>query len=316
MKTHLDLFSGIGGFALAAHWAGFQTIGFCEYEDYPRAILAKHWPGVQCHGDIRDLDGTAYRGVTLVTGGFPCQPFSVAGKQKGATDDRYLWPEMLRVIAQAQPDWVVAENVVGIVTLALDQVLTDLEGEGYACGTVVLPACAVDAPHRRDRVWIIGRNTNSNGGPTGSVNAKTPKLPGDVAYPESGDHRNVGQDIRQASGEVHASSHAGGFGRRFDRLEDGADVADTDSSGMERSWSEQQAAGVGRESENVPEQGKHKRPVGLHNRAGSTPDSDWWAVEPGMGRVAHGIPNRVDRIKGLGNAIVPQVAYEIIKQLN
>lgn len=272
MKTHLDLFSGIGGFALAAHWAGFQTIGFCEYEDYPRAILAKHWPGVQCHGDIRDLDGTAYRRVTLVTGGFPCQPFSVAGKQKGATDDRYLWPEMLRVIAQAQPDWVVAENVVGIVTLALDQVLTDLEGEGYACGTVVLPACAVDAPHRRDRVWIIGRNTNSNGGPTGSVNAKTPKLPGDVA--------------------------------------------DTDSSGMERSWSEQQAAGVGRESENVPEQGKHKRPVGLHNRAGSTPDSDWWAVEPGMGRVAHGIPNRVDRIKGLGNAIVPQVAYEIIKQLN
>ena len=153
--THLDLFSGIGGFALAAGWAGFETVGFCDNEPYAQAVLKKHWPNAQIHGDIKTLDGTAYRGVTLLTGGFPCQPFSCAGKQRGKDDDRYLWPEMLRVIQEARPNWIVGENVVGIIGLALDQVCSDLEACGYEVEPIIIPACGVDAPHRRNRVWVV-----------------------------------------------------------------------------------------------------------------------------------------------------------------
>jgi len=153
--THLDLFSGIGGFALAAGWAGFETVGFCDNEPYCQAILKKHWPQVPIHTDIKTLDGTAYRGITLLTGGFPCQPFSNAGKRRGKDDDRYLWPQMLRIIQEARPTWVVGENVVGIIGLALDQVCSDLEAKGYEVETIIIPACGVDAPHRRNRVWVI-----------------------------------------------------------------------------------------------------------------------------------------------------------------
>ena len=162
MKTHLDLFSGIGGFALAAGWAGYNTIGFCEIEDYPRRVLSKRFSGVPIHGDIRELDGSVYRGVSLITGGYPCQPFSAAGKRGGASDDRHLWPQMLRVIKQARPVFVVAENVAGIINMALDQVLLDLEAQDYATGTVILPACSQNALHRRDRVWIIARNVGNS----------------------------------------------------------------------------------------------------------------------------------------------------------
>ena len=201
--THIDLFSGIGGFGLAAGWAGFETIAFCENEPYCQEVLKERFggyvadsgqlglQGTQPIGDavcrktrkkggsqasrasglyppiipnIRDFDGTKFRGATLLTGGFPCQPFSVAGKRGGKEDDRYLWPEMLRVIKDAQPTWIVAENVAGIVHMALGQVLSDLEGcgydfprdvEGYPI-VPVIPASAVNAPHRRDRVWVIG----------------------------------------------------------------------------------------------------------------------------------------------------------------
>lgn len=236
MKTHLDLFSGIGGFALAAHWAGYTTVGFCEYEDYPRRVLARHWPGVQCHGDIRDLDGTAYWGVDLVTGGFPCQPFSSAGDQKGSADDRFLWPEMLRVIKQSKPAWLVAENVAGLINMELDPVLADLEAQGYATGTVVIPACAVGAPHRRDRVWIIARNTHV------------------------------------------ANAHGSQCHRR-------------------------------------------RLPIGIQPELANAGSHCGWTFEPSVDRVADGLSGRLDknrreRLKAIGNAIVPQVAYEIIKQLN
>jgi DNA-cytosine methyltransferase len=160
--THLDLFSGIGGFALAAKWNGYRTLAFCDNEPYAQAVLKKHWPDVPCHQDIREVRGELYAGVTLLTGGFPCQPFSVAGKQRGKDDNRYLWPEMLRVIREAKPTWIIGENVAGIVNLALDQVCTDLEAEGYEVEPIIIPACAVDALHRRDRVWIVGY-AKSNG---------------------------------------------------------------------------------------------------------------------------------------------------------
>jgi DNA (cytosine-5)-methyltransferase 1 len=162
--THVDLFSGIGGFALAARWAGFRTIAFCEIDKYCQRVLRQHFNAPIC-SDIFAFDGTAYRGCDLITGGFPCQPFSVAGKRRGAADDRAIWPEMLRVINEARPAWVLGENVPGIITMELDNVLSDLEGIGYACRSFVIPACAVDAKHRRDRLWIVCRDisdSNSN----------------------------------------------------------------------------------------------------------------------------------------------------------
>ncbi len=159
----LDLFSGIGGFSLGLERAGFETIAFCELEDYPVSILNKHWPNVPVHRDIRKLDGRQYRGTArLVCGGFPCQPFSVAGKQAGEEDDRHLWPEMFRIIREVRPDYVIGENVAGFIAMALDDVLFDLESEGYRCEVFVLPACAVGAVHRRDRVWIVA-HTNGRG---------------------------------------------------------------------------------------------------------------------------------------------------------
>lgn len=166
--THLSLFSGIGGLDLAAEMAGFVTVGQCEYADFPTKVLEMHWPEVTRWRDIRSLTGgdfyrrTGMRTVDVISGGFPCQPFSIAGKRAGADDDRYLWPEMLRVIRELSPLWVVGENVPGIINLALDQVLFDLEAEGYEVQTFVVPACGVDAPHRRERVVIVANAINGS----------------------------------------------------------------------------------------------------------------------------------------------------------
>lgn len=161
MLTHLSLFSGIGGLDLAAEAAGFVTVGQCEWADYPTKVLEKHWPDVPRWRDIRTLTGenfyerTGLRTVDVVSGGFPCQPFSVAGKQRGKEDDRFLWPEMCRVISEIRPTWVLGENVPGIINLALDEVLADLESIGYETQAFVVPACGVDAPHKRNRICIV-----------------------------------------------------------------------------------------------------------------------------------------------------------------
>jgi DNA (cytosine-5)-methyltransferase 1 len=271
-KTHLDLFSGIGGFALAAKWNGYRTVGFCDNEPYAQAVLKKHWPEVPCHKDIREVRGELYAGVTLLTGGFPCQPFSVAGKQRGKTDDRYLWPEMLRVIREAGPTWIVGENVAGIVNMALDQVHADLEAEGYEVESIIVPACAVDAPHRRDRVWIIARDmADTNGGQFSKCESERKSV--------------------QMSGES---------GERV------SDVSNSQRTGLEGH------GGVeGNDKERREEQGRH---------IGESGDGGWqprqWLPEPNVGRVAHGVPNRVAKLRGLGNAIVPQVASEIIRCIN
>jgi len=270
-RTHLDLFSGIGGFALAAKWAGFETVAFCEQDKFCRGVLERHWPGVPCIDDVHELDGKEYRGIGLVTGGFPCQPFSHAGKRRGEEDDRAIWPQMARVIQGARPTWVLGENVVGLLTMGIDSVLSDLEGMGYSVQTFIVPACAVDAPHRRDRVWIVG-------------NAERQRGQGGVLHP---------RDILSAQAGGAADSFVAGSQRP-------AIMAHSESEGGQ--CGETGVKGFDSQHEE-----------GLLGRSGAGGGRGNWATEPGVGRVAHGIPNRVDRLKGLGNAIVPQVAYEFLR---
>jgi DNA (cytosine-5)-methyltransferase 1 len=156
MMRVLDLFSGIGGFSLGLErTGGFETVAFCEIEDFPRRVLAKHWPNVPIHRDVRKLTGGDVGPVDVICGGYPCQPFSTAGKRRGKEDDRHLWPEFSRLVAELRPSWVIGENVAGHVSMGLDDVLSDLERQGYACRTFVVPACAVGAIHRRDRTWVV-----------------------------------------------------------------------------------------------------------------------------------------------------------------
>lgn len=256
---HLDLFSGIGGFALAAQWMGWETVGFCEKENYAKRVLGRHWPNVPIVDDIRDIKEPI--GCDIITGGFPCQPFSVAGKQKSKADDRYLWPEMLRVIALERPAWVVGENVAGIVGLALDQTLSDLEAQSYSSRAFILPACAVDAPHRRDRVWIVAHSGR--------------KPEGSQAQPK------------------RSPSHPARCSRTFDAASN-------------RVAADRHDAGRIKQRRSIAASPEHK----------ATECTSKWASEPSMGRVAYGVPNRVDRVKALGNAIVPQVAYKLFQAIH
>jgi DNA (cytosine-5)-methyltransferase 1 len=305
-RTHLDLFSGIGGFALAAKWNGFRTVGFCDNEPYAQAVLKKHWPDVPVQGDIREVRGDLYAGVTLLTGGFPCQPFSVAGKQRGKGDDRYLWPEMLRVIREARPTWIVGENVAGIVNMALDQVHTDLEAEGYEVESIIIPACAVDAPHRRDRVWIVGH---------AKFNGLAPTKEG----------RGLLNQSKESGGQIEKRQPSGAGGAS-------ADVADANSGQLGQCEPESQPIQMfgeggervgavadsiiqrrcGRDSEREDAKDAWQSPGNPWNHAGGMAT---WLPEPNVGRVAHGVPNRVAKLRGLGNAIVPQVAAKIIRYI-
>ena len=246
-----------------------RTIAFCEIEPYCRAVLRKHWPDIPIHDDIRTLDAaTIHRyangqgqsdgsvdakapglsRIDLISGGFPCQPFSHAGKRRGAEDDRHLWPQMARVISEVRPTWVVGENVAGLVKLGLDLVLSDLEGMGYAVQTFCIPACAVDAPHRRDRLWIVAHTD-----------------------------RTSGARQRQHGGPVlsdEASARPRGI----------CDASDPDKPRLEVQFDGQ--AG---------------------ERAAALGGGWRWPAESGLGRVAHGVPRRVDRLRALGNAVVPQI---------
>jgi len=163
---HGSLFSGIGGFDLAAEWMGWENIFHCEWMEFPRKVLDYHFPDADSHIDICTTDFKKYANkIDILTGGFPCQPFSLAGKRKGTDDERYLWGEMLRAIQEIKPRFVIAENVFGITNidggLVFEQVCLDLETEGYEVQPFIIPACAKNAPHRRDRCWFIATNTKS-----------------------------------------------------------------------------------------------------------------------------------------------------------
>ena len=263
-----SLFTGIGGIDLAAEWAGMKIIWQCEIDPFCQKVLRKHWPEVKLYDDIHKI----HRGNTIrpdvIVGGFPCQPYSVAGKRRGAEDDRDLWPEMFRVVKELRPTWVVGENVAGFINLGLDRTLSDLESEGYDCRTFVLPACAVNAPHRRDRVFIVahsrrklpqrGKQLETNEVEVGKRDASVAERSGEMVHDSSGERWEKGDDETRNFGEGETeweSWTADSFNGRI------------------------------------------------------------WESEPNVGRVAHGIPQRVDRLKALGNAVVPQQIYPIMKAI-
>jgi DNA (cytosine-5)-methyltransferase 1 len=160
MMRHGSLFSGIGGFDLAAEWMGWENVFQCEKEEFCQRVLRFYWPKARLYGDVRKFDATIFRGtIDVLSGGFPCQPFSVAGKRRGTSDDRYLWPEMCRIINEVRPHWVVGENVLGLLNwgrgMVFEQVQVDLEAAGYEVWPYILPAAGIGAPHRRDRIWIV-----------------------------------------------------------------------------------------------------------------------------------------------------------------
>jgi len=248
----LDLFSGIGGFSLGLQRAGMKTIGFCEIDKYCQKVLKKNFPDIPIYDDVCKLTGSDINEpVDLICGGFPCQPFSVAGKRLGAADDRHLWPEYLRLIQELRPTWVIGENVAGLINMGLDNVLSNLEGAGYSSRTFVIPAVAVDAKHRRDRLWIVAHS-----------NLQHDQRRGQPCKPIS-----VGRETRtELNGGRSNVAHTHG------------------------------AHGEGNEctKRSIPQRANFSQPCR-------------WEPEPSVGRVAHGIPHRMDRLKGLGNAVVPQI---------
>jgi DNA (cytosine-5)-methyltransferase 1 len=376
--NHIDLFTGIGGFSYAARmvWGDEHNIlHFVEYDRYCQELLKIRFKGVPIHGDIKTFKAEQYRGtVDLVTGGFPCQPFSAAGRRGGTEDDRYLWPEMFRVIQEAKPRWVVAENVFGLVNwnegLVLEQVLSDLETEGYETQTFVLPACAVNAPHRRDRVWIVAYTSEPRAGNNGR----------EITDKERRGGKNRGESIRPGNGKVGSggvdatgkdvaditentvSSRDGGRGdgdtpgseRTLQAKRPDSNVTDTEGGGIqagaEQSRQAQDNGGLdaigcdndGRGTANAPDNAWNTKSTGQqggadrqrqkkYGRTGAGGnqqwDKHWIEVATELCGVDDGLPaeldgfelsksrHRVERLKALGNAIVPQVVVPILKAI-
>jgi|9_EtaG_2_1085328.scaffolds.fasta_scaffold04731_2 DNA (cytosine-5)-methyltransferase 1 len=392
----IDLFSGIGGFSLGLEsTGGFETVQFVEYDKWCQKILAKNFPNVPITGDIRNYEGQR---ADVVTGGFPCQPFSVAGKRKGTDDNRHLWPEMLRVIKASKPRWVIGENVRNLTSIqegmVFEQVCTDLENEGYEVQSFIIPASAVEAPHQRYRVWIVGYSKH-NGSQDRCEETRGEKRESEQGRMLESERTSTQQNVadsessksrKQTEWERGKDTERGSDDSRRVEREGSANVADTqcdgltptekrgsieetirqESQGKNRTLDSQGASGLSETTRNVADSESNKQDgipretKSEHDKGNSWVESkcrsnrqsvgdteqdvansdskrqqeqwgessvqqneqweaqrsrleceNWWSIEPNVGRVAHGIPNRVDRLKGLGNAIVPQIAYQI-----
>jgi len=322
--NHLDLFSGIGGFSLGLErTGGFRTIGFCETDAYCTKVLQKNFPGIPIHGDIRKLKGTDFGAVDIITGGYPCQPFSVAGRQKGVEDPRHLWPEMFRVVQESRPTWVIGENVAGHIKLGLDSVLKDLESEGYRTRTFSVSASSVGANHQRERIWIVAHSEcNEHQHTLKKVNGKEKEVPGKHWKENGSARKSVGADpIRETDNTDVADTLKGHVqagcerqreirqGHQEEGISDNASsgskaMADTDKKGI---FSATASRNNGKDKTQSPDE----HAWGCRSVSGGEILQGNWSVEPDVGRVAHGIPNRVDRLKSLGNSLIPHIPYYI-----
>ena len=319
MLNVLDLFSGIGGISLGLErTGGFRTVAFCEIEPYPVAVLNERWPGVPVFGDVRTLSGAALRDagigrIDIICGGFPCQPFSVAGKQRGQADERHLWPEYARLIRELRPTWVLAENVPGLRTIAADEVLKDLEEADYSAWPLVVGADDVGAPHRRKRVWIVAHRNRLRRDGDGRNSETEPG--GD--WPEDGvsgtdgyvaDRADLFRDGRddQSGREVPESGDCCG---------EGGGVAYASGSRLE---GQRHGGGIaGQAHSKLTGSSAYRWP----SRPGE-PQHEWEpprviAAQPGLGGGADGLPDRLvsrirrERLRALGNSVVSQVVQAI-----
>ena len=347
---HISLFSGIGGFEYAAQQMGWTNIASCEINPFGRRVLEYYWPEAYHHDDIKTLTkekleyeiqnrfGSKYRtGPIILTGGFPCQPFSVAGKRKGTADDRHLWPEMLRVIREISPDWIVGENVRGIVTwdggLVFEQVQLDLEAEGYKVFPVILPACSVNAPHRRERIWFVAyKNSNSNG--WGSEQRQEESGFGE--FGDSGAGNNVGLRTNDEESGIVTDSSFIGCDNRSDNREKRHVQNDIGFTKEDKSEREGRISGIGkigeiRISSDTDSKLSQRRSSKIGSNSpkryiGASLCNNTWENFPTQSPVRYGddgLSARLDRItfpkwrnesiKAGGNAIVPQVAMQIFK---
>ena len=316
VMRHVDLCSGIGGFSLAFEEVGLsKTIMFCDTEKWCRDILAKHWPNVPITEDVKELANDPRRNVPdcdILTAGYPCQPFSVAGKQRGTEDDRHIWPYIFRIVTSKRPTWCVFENVYGHVGMGLDEVLHDLESEGYATRTFIVPASGIGARHKRDRLWIVA-HTDRQSEPTSSKHEQRLLAHTGRKLWGQGNTEGVPEDTSKRSvSSVHNQSGSKG---------QSSDVADTDSE-RRCSWDtkRQDAGNVGEPSRStrdntrgVEERQSQPKLGGMADGIPSRLDGfDGWDTEPeDISRVVTGMTGRANRLKGLGNAIVPQIAMNI-----
>ena len=307
---HGSLFSGIGGFDLAAEWMGWDNVFHCEWMPFPRKVLHHYWPNAASYHDITTTDFTAHAGqIDILTGGFPCQPYSAAGKRKGKDDDRHLWPHMLRCIREVKPRWVVGENVFGLATwnggLVFEEVCAELEAEGYAVQPFVLTAAAVNAPHRRDRVWFVAY---------------------DNLLRCEGHEQQIGDwlhnTIREGNVcfcEKQGRNEIWGFNAGNCKT---GDAADAMHSRLQRrqevdGWKERniQRTGNGTDFRTDSKNNKWQRESNFQNFPTQSPIC---GGDDGLPAQLDGItfPKwRAESIKGYGNAIVPQVALQIFKAI-
>jgi DNA (cytosine-5)-methyltransferase 1 len=360
MLKHLDLFSGIGGFSLGLESAGLvETVAFCDFDQYCQKVLKKNFPGVPVYGDVKELNHDKLKAdgidqIDIITGGYPCQPFSVAGRKKGEEDPRHVWPEMFRLIQELRPTWVIGENVGGHIKLGLDSVLENLESEGYSARTFSISASSIGANHKRERVWIVGYSTNNrrNSSTSDSQTRRTigqSEEGGMCQLERTSDVENSGAEIMADSDKMQRQFLRGQkseqrqetFERTSERSgtpismanserlgrtegtekskelerEESSDQLDHCGEGCTKCQSCQTMANSEGSEGNVNDSngGNGKAPqeelFGKHGSARGV--SAWWSVEPSVGRVAHGVPDRVDRLKCLGNSVVPQIPYVI-----
>lgn len=319
MMKMLDLFSGIGGFSLAASWTGcIETVAFCEIDPFCQKILKKHWPDVPVYSDITKLKGEDFEKIDIITGGFPCQPFSLAGKRKGTADDRHLWPEMLRIISEVKPTWVIAENVYGLLSqqegVVFENCCLDLENQGYEVQPFIIPACAINAPHRRDRVWIVAHtNTPGSGTPTGRTHSNGQKV---IEEQQLSQSEYSGQDCHAPDTISYGQSTTKSTSRNIECV-------------MGEAFSKDKRRKK-KTNEKIPGTNKPN----ANRSIGKNWNERWIEVAQRLCKLDDGLStglvgyldmtnehlqkrneDRTKKLKALGNAIVPQVVYQIMMSL-
>ena len=368
---HLDLFSGIGGFALGLEATQkIKTVAFCEIDKYCTKVLNKNWPEVPVYKDIKELTYDKLKAdgidsIDIITGGYPCQPFSIAGLKKGVEDPRHLWPEYFRIIKELRPTWVIGENVSGHIKLGLDAVQEDLESQGYSLRTFSVSASSIGANHQRERIWTVAysqRNYDSQ--QIKRVNGEEISLQKEHRENDSTTRNSSGASaIRETRNEHADVVHSNSFRspQHTEATEEtsrrGTETSFVSTSDVEnarrRSWREQftrdtESTGPGTSEKtewstntdtspgpsertetmanassiesNVGEDIQHTSTgngQGQTGRENSSEESaqNWWNLEPDVGRVADGVPDRTHRLRALGNAVVPQTPYYLAKSI-